>query len=92
MNDTDRKEALKVFFELYDESSFDIAWQASPKSRDDDSGETFERYFDFLQAVYMLKSEFSYLSESEVSVYIERLTNLAKEFNYPLRQLEVFSV
>lgn len=91
MTDSERQVALKLFFELYDESSYDRAWISCPKERDDADSEVFNRYFDFLQAIYMLKSEYSYMDSTEVEEYVTRLTVLAKEFNYPLLQLEVFN-
>jgi hypothetical protein len=89
MNDTLRTEAMKEFFNLYDEASLKMGIQHMPNDRDDPNGESFDRYFNFLQGLYLLKAEYPILEESEVENYKNSLINTAKEFNYPVLQIEV---
>lgn len=90
MTDSERSLALRHLTQLYRAGDFLAARTSMPTFTDDESGEEFNIYFDFLQSIYLLQSEHASMKDSEVLEEAERLLDLAEKYNYPKNQIEVF--
>lgn len=90
MVDAERLEALRVLTSLYRPGDYQAATMAMPKFTEDESGEDFEEFFDFLQSIYVFQSEYLDMTEEEISSVAQSLLRQAKEYGYPVNQVEAF--
>jgi len=92
MSDGERKQIIALLTNMYSQQDTPTALIHMPSATNDPKDEEFEKYFNFLQSLYLLQSDFMNMDEQEIA---ERLTNLklaAYHFKYPMQQLEAFDV
>ena len=92
MSDHERKHIIALLTGMYSQQDTLTAISCMPTLTNDPNNEEFEKYFNFLQSLYLLQSDFINMDEKEIS---ERLTHLklaAYHFKYPMQQLEAFDV
>lgn len=90
MSDSEREKALRELTMLYRPGDYAAAKAAMPRFMEDESGEGFNEFFDFLQALYLFQSEYPTMEEDEVRRAAITLENIAKKYGYPTNQIEVF--
>jgi len=90
MVDSERLEALRVLTQLYGEGDFGPASQAMPRFIDDESGEKFNDFFDFLQSLYLFQSEYVTMEKEKINSVASSLLMQAENYGYPKNQIEVF--
>jgi hypothetical protein len=61
-----------------------------PTDTDDPDGESFNRYFRYMQELYSLRSDLRILSEDEIDEKLNNIRGLSMEFTYPTNIMESF--
>lgn len=89
VSDSERMHAIKLLTDLYAPGDFQVAKMKMPSEKSDSSGENFGKYFDFLQALFLLRGMFMSMEEAEIRESVIMLKNAAERFGYPTNQLEV---
>jgi hypothetical protein len=91
LTDVDRKEVLRIFSELYASQDYNTMIQFMPKDMNDPDGSIFSDYFDFIQSIYVLRSDIkSFETEEDLDFTLNNLIEKAKFYNYPMKILEAF--
>lgn len=90
MSDSERTKALRDLTMLYNPGDFSAARSSMPTYMEDESGEEFSKFFDFLQALYLFRTEFPTMEEEDITRAAITLENLANQYDYPTNQIEVF--
>jgi hypothetical protein len=91
VTDVDRKEVLRIFSELYSSQDYNTMIQFMPRDVNDPDGLKFSDYFDFLQALYVLRSDIkSFETEEDLDYVLNNIIEKAKVYNYPMYALEAF--
>lgn len=82
MINEERRFAIKTLTDLYSPSSFREAVSRMPDELNDQSGERFNAYFDFLQSLFALRGDYMIMEPEELSLKIQNLKSIAQEFDY----------
>lgn len=91
MTNVDREEILGIFSTLYAATDYEVMRIHMPLDKNDPDGVLFEEYYDFLQALYSLRSDIKMLeSEDDLDFIIHNILVKAKKFNYPINILYGF--
>ena len=92
MSDGERKQVIALLTNMYSQQDTSVALSHIPHEINDTADEEFQRYFDFLQTLYLLQSDFMNMDPEEIEARLTQLKLDAYHFNYPQQQLEAFDV
>jgi len=90
MVDSDRRQALRELTQLYRPDDYYPAVASMPTFIEDEQGEYFHEFFDFLQSLYLFQSEFLNYDAEEIYAIASSLLSMAQDFDFPTNQIEVF--
>lgn len=90
LSNQDRELIMEEFTMLYGQEDLPVILIHMPKDLNDPDAKEFERYFNFIQLMFSLRSDIKSFSESQLDERLDLLKSLAKEYNYPTGSLEVF--
>lgn len=90
MVDSDRRQALRELTQLYRPGDYNPAVAAMPTFVEDEQGESFNEFFDFLQSLYLFQSEYLNYDPENIRAIASSLLRTAQSFDFPTNQIEVF--
>ena len=90
LTNKDREVILEEFTMLYGQQDLPVILMHMPTELNDPNAVEFEKYFNFIQLMFALRSDIKTFSVNELDERLEDLTSLAKHYNYPTGSLEVF--
>jgi len=92
MSDSERKQVISILTNMYSQQDTSVAIEHVPYIINDPDDEEFKKYFNFLQLLYLLQSDFINMDEQEIEDRVTQLKLSAYHFKYPMQQLEAFNV
>lgn len=88
MTDQERFKSINTLSELYAPQDTATNVNHMPRFRDDPDGKDFDKYFNFLQHMYLLKASFMFYDETELKAVATELARLANQYEYPTNLIE----